>query len=1340
MIARRLILATLVCVCALAGALAIGGESAQAEVLHDYLSHITEVPVSSGAPLTGPVSGAGAMTVDSGHLWVAESEGPRNNRVDELDAATGAFISQLPQVPSLSYLDQGVAVAHGTGDVYVGGDEFVAGVPEGVVAVFSAAGSLLGVWTGADTPGATKGFDCFACAGSGGVAVDNSLIDPAAGDVYVSSPELRVVDVFKKPEANGKEPLEANVAQLKGTCPVAGTTCEEGEVIPFTGPTSVAVDASTGDVLVLDGNVVDVFRPELLGGYEFVRSITGTPEGPFGSSFGSVHDLAVDGSSGEVYVAAGSSPNSLVDQFSSAGVYLGRITGVENTPAGNFSSVESVAVDPESRHVFVGDSRGGEEPPQPSAIDVFGGDLVIPDVATGAAVSVMPRGATLTGTVKLDKEGEATCLFVWGTSEEFGQSAPCSAPAKEEESAVQATLGQATGSELQPDTTYFYRLQATNKNGTNPGESSQDQHFTTKGPGIRGESVSEVASTSVTFDATIDPDNSPTTYYFQYGTSGVYEASVPAPPGLSLGSGKGDVEAVPQHVQGLAADTVYHYRVVTISEPTTGHFEEFDGPDQTFTTQTAGAFALPDGRSWEMVSPPEKNGALIEPIGVESPIQAAADGAAITYSTNTPTEAEPQGYGSGLQVLSVRGGVDAPSWGSRDIAIPHIASTGVGAGRGAEYRFFSEDLSLGVVQPFGTLGPSLSEEASEQTAFVRTDFLGGNVEEPCLPATMHCYRPLVTAKNATSGNPFGEESKCTKGNVICGPEFVGATPDLSHVVFQSGVVLIAGSAANLYEWADGKLTAIGAGELGAAHSPTDGVGAARHAISDDGSHVFFSAADHLYMRDTATEKTLQIDAPEAGCLKEGKCGEGEVGAEFQLASSDGSRVFFTDTQSLTPEAHAYPAPRGNGGSSGGSDLYVCEIHEDVCHLKDIAPSGAVLGSMLGASEDGSWVYFVANGVLQNGGAPVPGAVHGSCGDLIGRGASPVCNLYVRHDGTTKLVSVLGEDDSSDWNAGLLGLPARVSPDGEWLAFMSQRSLTGYTNRDAVSGEPDEEVYLYNGGTERLACTSCDPTGARPHGVEYSGTNLSLVEGNKAWESTTWLAANVPGWSQYTLTDAIYQSRYLSNSGRLFFNSSDALVPRDVNGQEDVYEYEPEGVGSGGAPCGSGAASGSEVFKVARGFEVEGRRMEEGAGCVGLISSGTSGEESAFLDASETGGDVFFLTTSKLAPQDFDDAPDVYDAHECTSAAPCVATPTVPPPCVTAEGCRAAPVPQPAIFGAPSSATFSGFGNVAPSSSPVAAKGKGKPVKCRRGFVKRKSKCVRKPKAKKKARKSVKGRK
>ncbi len=229
---------------------------------------------------------------------------------------------------------------------------------------------------------------------------------------------------------------------------------------------------------------------------------------------------------------------------------------------------------------------------------------------------------------------------------------------------------------------------------------------------------------------------------------------------------------------------------------------------------------------------------------------------------------------------------------------------------------------------------------------------------------------------------------------------------------------------------------------------------------------------------------------------------------------------------------------------------------------------------------------------------------------------------------------------------------------------------------------------------------------------------------------------MPGWEGFETgvisgIDQIYQPRYLSDGGRLFFDSKDALVPRDVNGALDVYEYEPEGVPAGEHACSSAARSGSEVFKPAHAFEVEGRGGEEGAGCVSLISSGTSSEESTFLDASEAGGDVFFRTTSKLAPQDFDDAPDIYNAHECTAGSPCLAAQAVqPPPCDTEGSCRGAPAPQPAIYGVPSSATFTGSGNLAPVAPAVLAPKKvvKRTSRCGRGFVKKRDRCVRrKPK-------------
>jgi hypothetical protein len=224
------------------------------------------------------------------------------------------------------------------------------------------------------------------------------------------------------------------------------------------------------------------------------------------------------------------------------------------------------------------------------------------------------------------------------------------------------------------------------------------------------------------------------------------------------------------------------------------------------------------------------------------------------------------------------------------------------------------------------------------------------------------------------------------------------------------------------------------------------------------------------------------------------------------------------------------------------------------------------------------------------------------------------------------------------------------------------------------------------------CASCNPTGARPTGfLEGSVYEEHLVDYNETWHGH-WIASNIPGWTTENVGAALYQSRYLSNSGRLFFNSDDALAPADVNGTEDVYEYEPAGVGGCQGP--DHGQSASDVFVAPAG------------GCVALLSAGTSPEESAFMDAGESGADVFFITASRLQSQDFDTSIDLYDAHECGAASPCAPpTPPVPPPCTTGDACKAAPTPQPALFGAPSSETFSGAGNV--TVTPVAS-GSSKP--------------------------------
>jgi hypothetical protein len=807
-------------------------------------------------------------------------------------------------------------------------------------------------------------------------------------------------------------------------------------------------------------------------------------------------------------------------------------------------------------------------------------------------------------------------------------------------------------------------------------------------------SVTDVSSSSATLNATIDPEGAETSYVFEYAKS-PYEGG--ATPGGSVEVGAGSAGSgetgvpVSAHVQGLEPSTTYYYRLVVAG---------VNSQAGSLTTQESGdAFALPEGREWELVSPPNKHGAGIEPFSVNgSVIEAAEDGGAFTYVTDGAPVSEPEGNRAFelSQALSTRAA--GGGWSTQDIATPNAGYSPLEIGHFTEYDMFSSDLSRAVVEPKGdTPLPPLPSNA-EETIYLRDDKSG-------------VFTPLVTAENVIPGAKFGEEDD---ENLV---HFQGASPDLSHVIVSSPEALTEGSVApafgeaNLYEWAGGRLRPVNilprnaegkeepdvhlGPQVASRLGNTGFEGNARGAVSTNGERVVWTADyeaeagglyESLYLRDMSRRETIQLDLPEAGLNP----GRGEPQATFQGASSansdgPGMRIFFTDAQRLTSVSHAEYSP----------DLYVFEVTSGegeplAGKVTDLTTDSngeesAVRGDLIGYSEDGSYVYFVAAGKLAEG------------------AESGANNLYVEHRGSggweaPRLIAKLSGEDSHDWanTSNLAYLTARVSPNGEFLAFMSQERLTGYDNRDVSSGAADQEVFVYDAATGKLACASCAPTAARPEGLFDPPEKLDeprpLIDYIGLWEGK-WLAGSVPGWDPAATNTANYQPRYLSDSGELFFDSPSALVPAVVDGEENVFSYRPAG-----EDCSRVTQSAAEVFKPATGSEP--------AGCVSLISSGTSSHESAFLDASASGQDVFFMTTSQLVPKDLDSAYDVYDAHVCTGESPCAeGAGSVPPACSTADSCRAAPAPQPSIFGAPASSTFSGSGNVSPSTVTVAAKKK-----------------------------------
>lgn len=907
--------------------------------------------------------------------------------------------------------------------------------------------------------------------------------------------------------------------------------------------------------------------------------------------------LAVESPSGTVYVDN-------VDRiagFKSSGEPLPQPSFGE----GHITQGSGVAVDSSTGTVYVVDEASDE-------VHVFDA-VVVPDVETGAASGLQVEGrATLNGTVNPLGETVTACNIEYGLTVAYGQTAPCSTtPSGRQPAAVSAEV-----TNLTPGTEYRYRVTAADSNGANTGG---DRTFIAPtAPTVEEESVLDVASGSATLSASVDPGGAETTYRFEYGQTPSYGETLPAPEG-SAGSGLSSI-SVSAHPQDLQPSTVYHYRVV-VGNLVRG---EVAGPDQTFTTQsTGGEFALPDDRQYELVSPPDKHGALIFPIK-EGIVEAAEDGSAMTYVSAVPTVAEPASNVNQAQTLSQR----APhgGWSSSDIATFEATAPGLRVGQGEEYRAFSGDLNYGLIEPLGET--ELSAEVLKPSWQLNEEKALYLTENQATPS----YVPLITTSNVAATAQYGDG------------EFLEASGDLQHVVFRSPEALTdkAGTT-DLYDWTTGQLELVDvlpsrrvASEEGGRATLGFDDKEVRNAISEDGSRVFWtdskSGGYHLYLRETVSNRTVQIDI--AHGVKEPSIGD----AHFAAASADGSRAFFTDDQKLTAQT-----------SPGGFDLY--EFNSETGELTDLTvdrngAQDASVSGVVGASQNGSYVYFVATGELAHG-----------------EGVAEQPNLYLYHEGTMRFVATLSSQDSPDWPAGegLIRTTSRVSQNGRYLTFMSERSLTGYDNLDVDGGAPDEEVYLYDAAANRLVCASCDPTGARPTGVIPSER---LVDGTNIWQGPR-LAANIPGGTPMSLGLALYQSRVLSDEGRLFFDSDDALVPQDTNGLEDVYEYEPDGLSS----------------------------CAQTVGCIALITPGTSGEEAVFLDASSSGDDVFFLTSSKFVAEDYDTAFDVYDAHVCSVSAPCPVVSAAVPPCTTAESCRAAPTPQPSIFGDPSSATFAGEGNV-----------------------------------------------
>jgi dipeptidyl aminopeptidase/acylaminoacyl peptidase len=282
-------------------------------------------------------------------------------------------------------------------------------------------------------------------------------------------------------------------------------------------------------------------------------------------------------------------------------------------------------------------------------------------------------------------------------------------------------------------------------------------------------------------------------------------------------------------------------------------------------------------------------------------------------------------------------------------------------------------------------------------------------------------------------------------------------------------------------------------------------------VSEDGRRIFFQTpagtdSGAIYMREDGV-RTVQL-------AQDG---------QLWTASADGSRVFFTTSESLLPE-----------DTDSSRDLYMYDANAPAnARLTLVSASGTVnegdVGGVIGASADGRYVYFVCSGQLVAGEPP-----------------ADIAGLYVWHDGHLAFIGSLRDSGEGKLNGPRTEFTfegttstSRVSPDGRHLLFMTHDD-TGFRGHGGFGGYDHaghRELYLYSADTGRLVCASCDPSGR----AATADALTDQRKGAAVSEKTSKL------------------SHALSDDGQhVFFTTAEALVAGDTNGVADAYVYDTAG--------------------------------------------------------------------------------------------------------------------------------------------------------------------------------------
>ena len=873
----------------------------------------------------------------------------------------------------------------------------------------------------------------------------------------------------------------------------------------------------------------------------------------------------------------------------------------------------------------------------------------VADVVTDPATEVDLDSAVLHGS--FDPDGESTkYFFQYGTGGKFSNRAPAEAADGGAGTDPVDVSFELVG--LSSGTTYQYRLVAENASGPTFGNA---QTFSTPElPNIESVSFSNLGETVADLHARIDNHSEAATYRFEYGTTPAYGSSTPVPDGTIPASA--DPQDVTVHLSGLQPATTYHFRVVAenkwgtrASANQTFSFTPPECPNALVRQQT-GANYLPDCRAYELVTPGNAGGVTLAPAAPSSAYSVSPSRLAYNGSFGVVEGAgDPPNFLRDLYVATRT----AEGWKTKHVGVPARESLITGA-RFPEFQ------------------PPTIPANKEMDRFMTWD---NGYRGYCLPTTCDVYpghnapwlydadgKRLTRLPSNWEDYPDFQLYEEDTDELVPSRGDQVASGDLTHFVFnwdeepvfaEGGLTTDPGS---VYDNDIAARTTVVASVLPEGGPIPQEPGGPELLeilnVNEDGSHILIGAATGP--KEKCTTFGCTPDAPERLYLRVDQIvtydiADGHYGNYLGM-TAEGDRVLFESDEQVTADDKDGSADifawdeatdsvtRVSGNGDGGNSDDCNASWAQNCDAVIVRTQGPALEPGLGSCINGCPDERRANkdnSIAREGGEAwfySPEQLDGA------KGLTGEPNLYTVIGGEVRYVTTV--------SATRPLLRIQVSPDNEHAAFLTGSRLTPYDNGGLNT------MYTYDTGIGALRCVSCRPDGDPPSAhVETSSQGL-----------------------------------FMTDDGRTFFTTRDALVPKDTNNLRDSYEF------------------------------VDGRAQ--------LISTGTAAQDIAFaglagvsavagiVGVSADGRDVYFGTFDTIVGAD-QNGPR-YKIYDARTGGGFPVEPELAP-CVAADECHGAGNPVPALPPVSTEARVKS-GNHAKTRAKRCGKGKARKAgkKCRKG--------------------------